>query len=300
MQIIPLRKFIAESEIILKDYKIRKLKENEKRIIINSSVFQLAWSEAMKTFFDSVNFVVESSLSDSLSSYDVVSALRVFKAGSVDDLPPITLTKRDGDVVGVSGIQLWGSLPDTGSIYTLSEGEAKKFEDFWESFSKALSLPYMKTAVDRFSYTYRKGFGGDNLVDYVIALEALFSENSESIGYKLRCRIPILVGIDSSIDAKKKIRNYTSTAYKIRSAVVHGDQAWKELIPKEMEKLSKNLDSGEINFSAHFLPEIREIVRIAIYRFVTLTSSGIEKSSVLQIIDDALLSKDSEKYLRRL
>jgi hypothetical protein len=300
IQIIPLGRFISESEITLGVCKIRKLKESEKQIISNSPAFQLAWSEAFQIDLNTVSFVIESSLSDSLLAYDVISALRVFKAEAVKDLPHMTLHMRNGDIINVSGCQFWGSLIENGAAYTLSEEEAKKFEKFWNSFSKVLSFSYMRIAVDRFSYTYRKGFRGDNLVDYVIVLEALFSESSESIGSKLRYRIPIFVGIDTSTDARKKIRDYISTAYKIRSGIVHGSGTWENLIRGEMKKLSKKLDLGEINFSTYFLPEIREIVRMAIYRFVILTSHGIEKSSILQIIDDALLNGDAENYLRTL
>lgn len=302
IKIVPLKNFITKKEITLEGFRIRKLRENEKQIISKSLAFKLAWPEGVRISLKSVNSVIESSLSDPYVANKVISALRVFKPECVADLSHIILQMSKEDIVHVHSCQFWMPIYETvgGATYTLSEGEAKKFEKFWISFSKALSISCVRTAVSRFSIAYRKGSSGDMLIDYVIALEALFSEGSEGIGHKLRRRVPIFVGIDRSPDARKKIRSYIYTAYKIRSGTVHGSEAWEKLAKKEMKKLSKKLDSEEINFVTDFLPEIREIVRMAIYRFVRLTSSEMEKIVILQNIDKALLNKDAEKHFTQI
>lgn len=296
VQIIPLMRFMTESDITLEGCKIRGLNKIEKQKICNSTALELAWG-ALRLSFGRVNFVIESSLSDSRLAHDVISALRVFKSNAVSDLPYITLHVRNREIVHIGSCQFWMRLYEItdGAAYTLSEEEAKEFERFWKFFSETMSFPYMRIAVNRFSYAYRKGFGGDMLVDYIIALEALFSESPETISYKLRLRVPMFLGIDTSINQRKRIRNYVAAAYNIRSKIVHGSKAYEKLIREEMKKLDDKLGSDKVNFVTQFLPEIREITRKAIYRFVSHTQRGLNKISILQTIDDALLTKDAEK-----
>ena len=299
VQIIPMLSFTSERDITINGCRIRKLCENEKQKIRNSEALKLAWPEAERATFD-FNFVIESSLSETLLAHDIIAALRIFKPFAVSTFPHIGLEIRNGKIVHIPSAQFFASLYDVtnGSVYALSEKEAEEFEEFCKLFSKAISRAYMRTAINRFSNAYRKGFDGDRLVDYVIALEALFSENSEEIGYKLRLRVPMFLGIRTEIGERIRIREYVKTAYDIRSGIVHGSEDFTKFFPKEMKKLHSRLEEklqcklaiNEQNFfSECFLPEIKEITRKAIYGFITQSGSCLlKKKKILETIDDAL------------
>src|SRR3990170_5401512 len=179
VQIIPMLRFVSERDITIEGCKIRRLGEDEKQKIRNSAALKLAWPEAERATFD-FDFVIESSLGEALLADDIIAALRIFKPLAVSAFPHIGLEIRNGEIVHIHSAQFFASLYDitNGSDYALSEKEAEEFEEFCKLFFKAISRAYMRTAINRFSNAYRKGFGGDRLVDYVIALEALFSENS--------------------------------------------------------------------------------------------------------------------------
>ena len=303
VQIIPMRRFASERDITIKGCKIRKLREDEKQKIRNSTVLKLVWSEAERATFD-FDFVIESSYSEALLAQDIIAALRIFKPFAVSTFPHIGLEIRNGEIVHVHSAQFFASLYDTtnGSVYALSEKEAEEFEEFCKLFFKVISRPYMRTAINRFSDAYRKGFAGDRLVDYVIALEALFSKSSEKIGYKLRLRVPMFLGIRTEIGEKIRIREYVKIAYEIRSGIVHRSEAFMKLFPRKMKKLGSQLEKklqcqlamNEQNFfSECFLPEIREITRKAIYGFITQSGRCLlDKTSILETIDNALLPTD--------
>jgi len=265
----------------------------------NSETLKLAWPEAERATFD-FNFVIESSLSEALLAQSIIAALRIFRPFAVSTFPNIGLEINNGKVVHVHSAQFFVSLYEVanGSVYVLSEKEAGEFEEFCKLFFKAISLAYMETAIDRFSNAYRKGFAGDMLVDYVIALEALFSENPDEIGYKLRMRIPMFLGSRTENGERIRIREYVKTAYDLRSGIVHGSEDPIKLFPREMKKLHSRLEKklnykraiNEYNFfSEHFLPEIREITRKAIYGFITQTDLSLKKTVILETIDDNLV-----------
>jgi hypothetical protein len=296
VNIVPLRKFRTDREIPLDGCRVKELDPTEKQIICDSIAFKMTGRDFC--FFEGVNFVIESPLSQRLASYDIVAALRVFKPEAVQNLPDMTVElDQNAKILDVHSCKFWMSLYEpTTDVYTLSGDEVENFRGFWRNFSKAIDFPFMATAIHRFSNAYLKGFAGDRLVDYVIALEALFSENSESIGYKLACRVPVFTHKET--EERRKTREYVRIAYRIRSSLVHGsEQSIEEIFQENMERLvRKKMGSDEINFATDFLSRIREIVRIAICKFVIRLSSESEKrgrSEILVSIDDELIGKGS-------
>jgi hypothetical protein len=300
-----MQKFVSEQDITLRGCKIRRLCEDEKQEIRDSQTLKLAWPEIERASFD-LDFVIESGYDERLLVNDIISALRIFKPFAVLTFPDIRLRKRNGKIVNVHSAQFFSSLYDriNGSDYFLSQKEAKEFEEFCSLFLKAVDRAYLRTAVNRFSNAYKKGFDGDRLIDYIIALEALFSENSEQIGYKIRLRVPMFLGIDSEIGERIRISEYLKTAYDIRSSIVHGSEDLTKLLPKKMRTLNSRLEkklncqhiiNAENFFGEFFLPEIREISRQAIYGFITKSGCQLDKAVILETIDDALLTVDMLK-----
>jgi len=293
-RIIPLRKFKADCEISLDRCRIRRLSQDEKRIIVDSVAFQMAWGAGFGDLLRDVDFVIASELSEYRTSYDVVAALRVFKPKPVQNLPEIVFKIQNGNTVHVQSCDFWMSLYETTTgVYRLSADEGKEFREFWHYFSGVKDFPFMRTAIERFSNVYRKGFQGDLLIDYMIALEALFSDNSEGIGYKLGCRVPVLAC--EKIEERKRTREYVRTAYQIRSKLVHGSQEpYEKIVPKEMKKLARKVGRDEINFDTHFLIRMREIVQTVIYRYVIRLSEGRTRIAILENLDNSLMGEDSK------
>jgi len=213
--LIPLIRFETEVEIPIKSCRIRRISKKENDVILNSQALKMAWGAEFVSF---INCVMESPLPASLCN-DVISALRIFKKEGISELPHIDVVRKNGEIIHVQSVQFWGSLYEItdSQVYTISKEEAKEFLQFEQKFVKSLEYSCVSTAINRFSYAYKKGYAGDRLVDYVIALEALFSEGSEDIGFKIMNRTPICVGIKKTLEERKRIREFVSTAYKIRS-----------------------------------------------------------------------------------
>ncbi len=157
----------------------------------------------------------------------VILALRLFKAGNVAY-----------DMVRVSTVlDVPGSLSGTtsygphlrfrpGKKYSLVGSECGEFRGFWDSlrdrdFDKPSSLT---VAIRRFNFAYNRQGLEDKLVDYMIAVEALFMKKEErsELVHRLSLRVARLLGRDfkERQDIQKEVKEY----YKKRSSVVHGGE----------------------------------------------------------------------------
>ena len=98
-------------------------------------------------------------------------------------------------------------------------------EDFTEFYRKSLRFTddrRMFIALERFNLAYEKKRFEDNIIDYVIALEALFGTMQNHIGMEIGLKSGFLIA-----DSKEKITEiykFMQDVYGLRSSIVHGDE----------------------------------------------------------------------------
>jgi len=119
---------------------------------------------------------------------------------------------------------------------------------FWKEFEEMYppTKKFLETAINRFNSAMEKASFEDRLIDFIIALEALFLKEPLELEYRLSIRIASFLG--KTKDERNKIFQLIRRAYKTRSAIVHGGI-----------KLKKK---GE--FSGDELSSLEEIVRRSI------------------------------------
>lgn len=103
--------------------------------------------------------------------------------------------------------------------YNLSKENALAFKSFWKEFSKATKENFIERAVRRFSQSSEKHVVSDQLVDYFISFEVLFSDG-EGITDKIARRTAVLLKKDRG----SRIETYSDMkkGYGQRSNIVHG------------------------------------------------------------------------------
>ncbi|GAI54176.1 unnamed protein product, partial [marine sediment metagenome] len=131
-------------------------------------------------------------------------------------------------------VPFWGTVPK-GIYFNLCDRripvdrnyilEREEAEDFTEFYRKSLRFTddrRMFIALERFSLAYEKKRFEDNIIDYVIALEALFGTTRNRIGMEIRLKSGFLV--EDSKEKITEIYKFMRDLYGLRSKIVHGDE----------------------------------------------------------------------------
>jgi hypothetical protein len=93
----------------------------------------------------------------------------------------------------------------------------------YEALALTTAARGLRVALDRFNYAYERTRPEDKLIDYWVALEALFLRRSEQLelGYRAALRIARFLGEDSGY--RVTLFKTMKKSYNARSRVVHGD-----------------------------------------------------------------------------
>lgn len=83
----------------------------------------------------------------------------------------------------------------------------------------------LRTAVDRVNFVAERNRADDQLLDLLIAFEAIYGDSQGAIGYKIGLRCAVF--IEENPEKRKAIRELINDAYERRSALVHGGQKRK-------------------------------------------------------------------------
>jgi hypothetical protein len=294
MALCPLKKFYLETDVVLEDgIKIRRISQGELSFINK----EMASNTLNK--FDDIQFTIEYIYDGNefrkqqdVDDWDwicekkfivIIALLRLFKDGDFHN--PLENFQ----------VPFWGTVP-RGIHYNLCDRyiprEGKYIlkrevaEDFTEFYRKSLRFTddrRMFIALERFNLAYEKKRFEDNIIDYVIAFEALFGTKEKSrIGMRIELKSGFLIG-----DSKEKITEiykFMKGVYDLRSKIVHGD---KIKIPMKI--------GGEDYYSDYQLkPAIIKIFREIISAFFDEERIG-DKKERFAIIEEEL--KSDEKPL---
>lgn len=111
----------------------------------------------------------------------------------------------------------------------------------------------------------------EDFIDLVTALEALYSDGTEELRYKISLRASILTEDDRSKrhDLFEKLKNM----YVARSKLVHGGEVPLEPVSKYKQ----------------YKHELTSIVQKSLFRFIDLAQSGSSHNNILKALDDKAL-----------
>jgi len=193
---------------------------------------------------------------------DLLAALRLFRAGSIQLGPQIqsywlrNWFKRN---------TIWGDIfyLEPRSISGMDEGVlntsgALDFKRFWHRFRRTRPTKALRIAVLRFDLAYRNEDPEERLIDYVVALEALYTGDIQELAYKLALRAAFFLG--KTKEDRNNIFHILKKAYAVRSQIVHGQEPKDEFI----------LQTGRILDIYGLVKEVEEILRQSIKKLIDL------------------------------
>lgn len=159
--------------------------------------------------------------------------------------------------------------------FQISKNEIKLLHKNIKKFSGS-QYAYLRLAMKY----YRKGkwsqIPEDKLINYFIALEALYSNSKSEISFRFAMRLALLLGHSSK--SRKNIAQKAKKLYDIRSRIIHGDK---------------------FTLPAKSLKEADEWLRKSILSFMAL-SNNYGRDEILTKLDEAMVDNDlrSELYHR--
>jgi len=165
----------------------------------------------------------------------------------------------------------------------------RTFVQFWNSFQQEAvnKHKFIDLAAKRFSYAHERYDWEDRVIDLLIAAEATFLSQPESqnkigkqisISKRLKFRAAALLGSDSK--TREQIKADISSAYTLRSCIVHGNKKELEKVIIKIEKC-EHLGLGEEYKLRQFTYRIQEYMRAAICKMIALSSVNKNKKEVV-------------------
>jgi hypothetical protein len=159
-------------------------------------------------------------------SQPIVTLLRLFKEGRVHGRPFRVWNKLNpGELLSqmASDLSLL-DLVETRNTYKLSDNDIAKLKEFYVTLSEVDQSPFL-VAISRFNDSYTRKKDSDRFIDLLIALEALFGEGGDSVGYKIRLRCACFLYRFAGVqEDKQRIFQFLKRAYDERSNILHGRQ----------------------------------------------------------------------------
>jgi hypothetical protein len=220
---------------------------------------------------------------DDLTIGDVLSALRLFKRTQIRaaglaiwiDAPLLAL-----------GIQsrVLGWWPYGGG-FELSEVDVPQFLELWHLLEERDAR--FRFSIHRFNLAFEPRLLADQIVDLVIAAEALFlSDLDERYRGELRFRFALRAAkfIEHARYSEHEVFRVMRQAYDARSAIVHGGSP-----PKET-----HLPDNQSADLPTFIDTIKELVRLGLRKALSMNDGG-KKMRQAEYWDTLVFSKASAK-----
>jgi len=112
-------------------------------------------------------------------------------------------------------------------VFTITEPEVDSIISFVNDLKDAPN-DFLSVALRRFHLYFDRDLAQDRAIDLMVALESMFSEDSEAVGHKIALRIACLM--EPKPEERKTLFRFIKAAYKERSSIVHGNKesVWLE------------------------------------------------------------------------
>lgn len=153
-----------------------------------------------------------------------------------------------------------------------------QFRDLYNIVSRLDQPKYQKVriALLRFDFSYNIGLLYQ-LIDLMIAFEALYIADDKELGYKMATRSSFLLG--ETPEQRNHIFSLLKKAYDLRGKLVHGGE-----LPGRIE-----ISKGNQLSSLEFAGQIRGLLRDSIKRFIKLLDSYSHKQLLETYLDRNVL-----------
>jgi len=198
---------------------------------------------------------------------DVLISLRLFKEGDVAT-PGFATFFESWPLKGSTMFGPLRDFPAPGSLrafrYSLSETEIAQFKTFFWSYRKARTVRPNELAFRRFAYASDRARPEDQIIDAMIAAEALFLPGkSDELTYRLALRMANF--LHPEIEERLSTFRFMKNAYQVRSKIAHGSRAK----PADL----KALDRSRCENLREFALELQRVLRIALQKAAQHISS---------------------------
>ena len=127
-------------------------------------------------------------------------------------------------------------------LFVIEENEVESIVNFVNDFQN-IPKDSFAVALRRFHLYFDRDLIQDRAIDLMVALESLFSNDSEAIAYKIALRAAYL--IESEAKKRKDLFDFLIRAYRARNSIVHGKDENSWLEEKTYIPTQTNLDSLE-------------------------------------------------------
>jgi hypothetical protein len=153
----------------------------------------------------------------------LVTALRLLKSGQVG-IPAVIQSPREPVFGPVYGGASSGPTPALlGPTYTLLLEDRERLIATYEALGSGAAVQEFRVALERFNYAYERKRPHDKLIDYWVALEALFLPDiSQELSFRASLRIAYYVA--GTPDEREEVFRKMRLSYDTRSDVVHGQR----------------------------------------------------------------------------
>ena len=285
--IAPLTNFDMKDteEIEIGDFRIRKLTEDEIKLLIEFGLFTRVGVE--RSFVDSqwcIEFRKKVETKGVSGNIDkdiekIIYALRLFKAGAISYFGVLVFPKVWGGIYSFH-MSRENRTPIEGEDYIILNEDIENLEALWNLFKQVNITPnsFLETAIRRLNISYEKRLE-DRIIDLMIVLEALFQDSNGELSYKLSLRCAYFIG--KNADERKEIFDKLREAYKTRSKIVHGETKVSSL-----PDLVKNVDGY-----------VREAIKNYLYIISDTNKSGENikniKNGIITKLEECIIKGDA-------
>jgi hypothetical protein len=221
---------------------------------------------------------------------DIVTALRLFKSGSVDCNILLFVSTSWHPYFGSMCSGKGRYTSPTGAKYSLLDSEVTSFRRIWETYhnfrTKSVGSDlkkYLDIALKRFNLGIEEPDFEGKMIDYMISFEALLLPEASELKYRLSNRVATLLTEESRRAAE--IRRTLAKAYDLRSVIVHGG----EFQPIKIEGITIE--------SRDFCSTIENYLRMCIRLFIVLSETYKRQQAIIDLIDEALFNDELKREL---
>lgn len=206
----------------------------------------------------------------------IVTALRLWKAGDIgyDTVYCFPKWSHWGGQISGGKSFFFGHPP-----VSLESSEIEKFKEFYARFGdlNVDSHDFLRIAITRFNDSYQRMKREDELLDIMIALEALFSEASGDLSWKVSRRVARLLETDPRI--RKDVSDIVRGGYEARNDIAHGTKRVTDIKGKFQDDQREKIPLTD------FVPLIREYLRRALKEVIERIRQGKGKEAILAQVD---------------
>ena len=174
-------------------------------------------------------------------------------------------------------------IPARYSNYILNQSDMQYFKDFYESYTKLFAgsnssiVDTLNIAIKRFSKSIQERELEDKIIDLSVAIECLFSNDTQELSHKLSLRICTILGNNSN--ERNVIFGFMKEIYNLRSKIVHGGVNYEEGIKMNQKRLHLR------DIYLHF----ERMTRLCIQRYLNLLMTYTSKECIIMLLDKIII-----------